>query len=130
MGEAARGPAPERAMLVLGDDALAHRLAAELAEVYRRDVVLVTPGPEAAPGGPGRIRYVEGAAPDERTLLRAGLREAEPPALLWDLHPGYVLRPGDRVVVAATRSGLPELLGGARAPAPGAVPPQGAGRPG
>ncbi|MGW3517348.1 hypothetical protein [Streptomyces hydrogenans] len=82
MGEAARGPAPERAMLVLGDDALAHRLA------------------------------------------------AEPPALLWDLHPGYVLRPGDRVVVAATRSGLPELLGGARAPAPGAVPPQGAGRPG
>ncbi|MEU8881149.1 NAD-binding protein [Streptomyces hydrogenans] len=84
MGEAARGPAPERAMLVLGDDALAHRLAAELAEVYRRDVVLVTPGPEAAPGRPGRIRYVEGAAPDERTLLRAGLREAEALALLYE----------------------------------------------
>ncbi|MFK3731782.1 NAD-binding protein [Streptomyces sp. NPDC088090] len=84
MGEAARGSAPERAMLVLGDDALAHRLAAELAEVYRRDVVLVTPGPESAPGGPGRVRYVPGAAPDERTLLRAGLREAEALALLYE----------------------------------------------
>lgn len=33
------------------------------------------------------------------------------PALVWDLRPGHVLRPGDRVVVAATRRGLAELLG-------------------
>ncbi|WP_030752776.1 NAD(P)-binding protein [Streptomyces griseus] len=68
-------------MLVLGDDALAHRLAAELAEVYRRDVVLAAPGP----GGPhGRIRLAGGEAPDERTLLGAGLREAEAVALLYE----------------------------------------------
>ncbi|MFD4372989.1 NAD-binding protein [Streptomyces sp. NPDC058486] len=68
-------------MLVLGDDALAHRLATELAEVYRRDVVLVTPGPG---GHEDRVRYVEGAAPDERTLLQAGLRDAEALALLYE----------------------------------------------
>jgi Trk K+ transport system NAD-binding subunit len=31
--------------------------------------------------------------------------------LLWDPHPGYVLHPQDRVVLAATRQGLAELLG-------------------
>ncbi|GLW49604.1 potassium transporter TrkA [Streptomyces sp. NBRC 14336] len=31
--------------------------------------------------------------------------------LIWDLHPGYVLRREDRVVLAATRQGLAELLG-------------------
>ncbi|MFJ6571825.1 NAD-binding protein [Streptomyces sp. NPDC091292] len=36
---------------------------------------------------------------------------ATPPRLLWELHPGYVLRPEDRVVVAATRWGLADLLG-------------------
>ncbi|WP_329038933.1 NAD-binding protein [Streptomyces sp. NBC_00178] len=30
--------------------------------------------------------------------------------LVWDLHPGYVLRAQDRVVIAATRRGLAELL--------------------
>ncbi|WP_299529878.1 NAD-binding protein [uncultured Streptomyces sp.] len=30
--------------------------------------------------------------------------------LVWDLHPGYVLRAEDRVVIAATRRGLAELL--------------------
>ncbi|MFD5873169.1 NAD-binding protein [Streptomyces sp. NPDC060322] len=33
-----------------------------------------------------------------------------PSGLVWDLHPGYVLRPEDRVVIAATRRGLAELL--------------------
>jgi Trk K+ transport system NAD-binding subunit len=33
------------------------------------------------------------------------------PRLVWRLHPGYVLRPDDRVVVAATRQGLADLLG-------------------
>lgn len=32
-------------------------------------------------------------------------------SLVWNLHPGYVLRPTDRVVIAATRRGLAELLG-------------------
>ena len=35
-----------------------------------------------------------------------------PSGLVWDLHPGYVLRPEDRVVIAATRRGLAELLRG------------------
>ncbi|MEU5720127.1 NAD-binding protein [Streptomyces sp. NPDC020403] len=34
-----------------------------------------------------------------------------PAGLVWDLHPGYVLRAQDRVVIAATRRGLAELLG-------------------
>lgn len=33
-----------------------------------------------------------------------------PAGLVWNLHPGYVLRPEDRVVIAATRRGLAELL--------------------
>lgn len=33
-----------------------------------------------------------------------------PAGLVWDLHPGYVLRGEDRVVLAATRRGLAELL--------------------
>lgn len=33
-----------------------------------------------------------------------------PSGLVWDLHPGYVLRATDRVVIAATRRGLAELL--------------------
>ncbi|MBC9713279.1 NAD-binding protein [Streptomyces sp. TRM66268-LWL] len=33
------------------------------------------------------------------------------PGLVWDLHPGHVLSREDRVVVAATRRGLAELLG-------------------
>lgn len=31
--------------------------------------------------------------------------------LVWGLHPGYVLRREDRVVLAASRHGLAELLG-------------------
>ncbi|MCG7526367.1 NAD-binding protein [Streptomyces sp. OfavH-34-F] len=37
---------------------------------------------------------------------------AEQGALVWNLHPGYVLRPTDRVIIAATRRGLAELLRG------------------
>ncbi|MFJ3090366.1 NAD-binding protein [Streptomyces sp. NPDC086838] len=32
-------------------------------------------------------------------------------ALVWNIHPGYVLRPTDRVIIAATRRGLAELMG-------------------
>ncbi|WP_405497684.1 potassium channel family protein [Streptomyces sp. NBC_00096] len=49
------------------------------------------------------------------------------PALVWDLHPGYVLRPQDRVVVAATRRGLAELLGRGQARTAGAGTRAGAG---
>ncbi|MFB9480343.1 hypothetical protein ACFFSH_13460 [Streptomyces filamentosus] len=47
-------------MPVLGDVAPAHRIAAEPAEVYRRDVVLAAPGPEAQPA-PGRRPAPTGA---------------------------------------------------------------------
>ncbi|MEU5524237.1 NAD-binding protein [Streptomyces sp. NPDC047860] len=41
----------------------------------------------------------------------AGLVEAPGGGLVWDLPDTYVLRAGDRVVLAATRRGLAELLG-------------------
>ncbi|MFC7303702.1 NAD-binding protein [Streptomyces monticola] len=65
---------------------------------------------------PGRWRVIalDAADPAERTPdLAAPQEDAEqrPPGLVWQLHPGYVLSPQDRVVVAATRRGLAELLG-------------------
>ncbi|WP_328304282.1 NAD-binding protein [Streptomyces sp. NBC_00435] len=56
-----------------------------------------------------------------------GYGAARRPALVWDLHPGYVLRPQDRVVVAATRRGLAELLGRGQARTEGAGSGAGAG---
>ncbi|WP_411200851.1 NAD-binding protein [Streptomyces cyaneofuscatus] len=41
-----------------------------------------------------------------------------PSGLVWDLHPGYMLRAQDRVVIAATRRGLAELLRRQRTVAP------------
>ncbi|MFD9969136.1 NAD-binding protein [Streptomyces sp. NPDC059011] len=54
-----------------------------------------------APGD--RLPDLSAAPPDDGTHHAGGL--------LFDLHPGHLLRPGDRVVVAATRRGLAELLG-------------------
>ncbi|MEU9215084.1 NAD-binding protein [Streptomyces sp. NPDC048376] len=48
---------------------------------------------------------VEGAAPE---VSREGARESR---LVWELPDTYVLRASDRVVLAATRRGLAELLG-------------------
>ncbi len=47
------------------------------------------------------------------TAARGATAGAEPPGsgLVWDLPDTYVLRAGDRVVLAATRRGLAELLG-------------------
>ncbi|MFC8838203.1 NAD-binding protein [Streptomyces griseoincarnatus] len=47
------------------------------------------------------------------TAARGDAAGAEPPGsgLVWDLPDTYVLRAGDRVVLAATRRGLAELLG-------------------
>ncbi|MFF8841703.1 NAD-binding protein [Streptomyces sp. NPDC015127] len=65
---------------------------------------------------PGRWRVIalDAASPgDRRPDLATARRSGEDGAagLVWDLHPGYVLRAEDRVVVAATRRGLAELLG-------------------
>ncbi|MFR9727070.1 potassium channel family protein [Streptomyces sp. MS19] len=58
--------------------------------------------------GAWRIIALDTASPDERRPDLAASRTA---GLLWDLHPGYVLRAEDRVVLAATRQGFAELLG-------------------
>ncbi|MGW7369044.1 NAD-binding protein [Streptomyces sp. NPDC054841] len=59
----------------------------------------------------GRRADLGAARPDDGDAAGAGL--------LWDLHPGHVLRPEDRVVLAATRRGLAELLGRRTGPGPG-----------
>lgn len=143
MGEEQRITAPEPVMLVLGDDALAHRLAAELAGVYRREVVLVAPGPDPGGNAPG-IRYVEGGAPDERTLVRAGLRGAEALALLYEddevnMRAAFLARrlaPGVRLVLRMYNRNLGRRMAdlldraGERSataePGPGAAPPDAA----
>jgi Trk K+ transport system NAD-binding subunit len=67
--------------------------------------------------GAWRVIALDAADPDERlpdlTVAPSASGEAgpRPPGLVWDLHPGYVLGPEDRVVLAATRRGLAELLG-------------------
>ncbi|MFE1776676.1 NAD-binding protein [Streptomyces sp. NPDC059008] len=77
---------------------------------------------EAFRPGAWRVIALDTAEPAER---RPDLAAARPDdgdrtagGLLWDLHPGYVLRAQDRVVLAATRRGLAELLG-RRPPGPG-----------
>ncbi|GHE63118.1 hypothetical protein GCM10017771_86460 [Streptomyces capitiformicae] len=70
---------------------------------------------ESFGAGAWRILAIDSAAPDERLPDFAASPSDDgtehPSGLLWDLHPGYVLRPQDRVVLAATRRGLAELLG-------------------
>ncbi|MFJ4923940.1 NAD-binding protein [Streptomyces sp. NPDC088725] len=65
--------------------------------------------------GSWRVIALDTAHPDDRVPDLADARLAgdhgRPTELVWDLHPGYVLRARDRVVVAATRRGLAELLG-------------------
>ncbi|MFE4309507.1 NAD-binding protein [Streptomyces sp. NPDC056891] len=91
-----------------------------VAEAFRpgawRVLALDTSSPD--PTEPSDLRDPQDG-PEPRTRTSAA---DEPPGLLWDLHPGYVLHPGDRVVVAATRAGLAELLGRAEAPATGRTP--------
>lgn len=48
--------------------------------------------------------------PDLTTPAPPAPGNARPGGLVWNLRPGYVLQPTDRVVVAATRRGLAELL--------------------
>ncbi|OKJ64258.1 potassium channel family protein [Streptomyces sp. CB02261] len=61
--------------------------------------------------GAWRVLALDTASPGARRPdLASSHQEGDEPQLLWDLHPGYVLRPEDRVVIAATRRGLAELL--------------------
>ncbi|MCL6738514.1 potassium channel family protein [Streptomyces neyagawaensis] len=63
--------------------------------------------------GAWRVLALDTAAPDDRIpdLAAAPAHSERPTGLVWAPHPGYVLRPQDRVVLATTRQGLAELLG-------------------
>ncbi|MFF3209444.1 potassium channel family protein [Streptomyces sp. NPDC002886] len=74
--------------------------------------------------GAWRVIALDSAAPANRRPdlgTQPGYDDAREPALVWALRPGYVLRPQDRVVIAATRRGLAELLGRAQARTAGAA---------
>ncbi|WP_095757736.1 NAD(P)-binding protein [Streptomyces xinghaiensis] len=83
---------------------------------------------EAFRPGSRRVLALDVAAPAHRrpdlAALPPGWQTVER-ELLWQPHPGYVLRPEDRVVLAATRQGLAELLG--RHPRPGRDGPEDGG---
>ncbi len=49
--------------------------------------------------------------PERGPAARGRVRRRRPRRLVWDLDPTYELRAADRVVLVATRRGLPELLG-------------------
>ncbi|MFI5661967.1 NAD-binding protein [Streptomyces sp. NPDC051684] len=65
--------------------------------------------------GAWRVLAVDTTAPGARRTDPATVPEEDEPAApepgpVWRTDPGYVLRPTDRVVLAATRQGLAELL--------------------
>ncbi|MCJ0874569.1 NAD-binding protein [Streptomyces sp. AP-93] len=69
---------------------------------------------ESFRAGAWRVLALDTASPQDRRPDLASAPAEGPPrqsGLIWDLHPGYVLKPEDRVVLAATRRGLAELLG-------------------
>ncbi|HCA86972.1 MAG TPA: potassium transporter TrkA, partial [Streptomyces sp.] len=70
---------------------------------------------EAFRPGRWRVLALDIAAPGRRRPDLAATTPAggpgPEPELLWEPPPGYVLRPEDRVLLAATRHGLGELLG-------------------
>lgn len=70
-----------------------------VAEAFRAGAWRVLALDTTAPGARGPARDPESDDPDR------------PSGLVWDLPPTYVLRPEDRVVLAATRLGIAELLG-------------------
>ncbi|MFD3656773.1 NAD-binding protein [Streptomyces sp. NPDC058620] len=70
---------------------------------------------QAFRAGAWRVLAVDATPPaDRQPDLTAAGTTGQPLGLIQDLHPGYVLRPEDRVVIAATRRGLAELLRGQR----------------
>lgn len=76
---------------------------------------------QAFRAGAWRVLALDATPPEHRRPNLATPAPASPDrpsGLVWDLHPGYVLRPEDRVVIAATRRGLADLLGRRRSVAP------------
>ncbi|MFD8575586.1 potassium channel family protein [Streptomyces sp. CH8.1] len=68
--------------------------------------------------GAWRVIALDTASVEDRRPDLASAPGEEPagqPGLVWELHPGYMLKAEDRVVLAATRRGLAELLGRTRA---------------
>ncbi|MER7398060.1 NAD-binding protein [Streptomyces sp. NPDC000151] len=118
MGRQILGAVPvERRLLLVahvdvrGQTELVGRRADEVFRAGRLRVVAVNIGASQDP------------AEDPETMPAHGGQRWEPARLVRDLPPGYVLRPQDRVVIAATREGLGELLG--RRPRPAGNPRSG-----
>ncbi|EDY46911.2 potassium channel family protein [Streptomyces sp. SPB074] len=65
---------------------------------------------EAFRPGSWRVIALDTSGPAERAPDLAAPGGQAGGGLVWDLHPGYVLRAEDRVVLAATRHGLGSLL--------------------
>ncbi|MDF6043706.1 NAD-binding protein [Streptomyces sp. JH14] len=68
---------------------------------------------QAFRAGAWRVLALDATPPEDRhrdLTASAPASPDRPSGLVWDLHPGYVLRAEDRVVIAATRRGLAELL--------------------
>ncbi|MFF9814294.1 NAD-binding protein [Streptomyces sp. NPDC014006] len=65
---------------------------------------------EAFRAGSWRVLALDTAASAEQPA-EPDAAEPRPSGLVWDLPETYVLRPQDRVILAATRRGLAELLG-------------------
>ncbi|WP_069743657.1 NAD(P)-binding protein [Streptomyces sp. EN23] len=82
---------------------------------------------QAFRAGAWRVLAIDATPPGDRNPDLAapppfdpeGAPPPPPSGLVWDLHPGYVLRAQDRVVIAATRRGLAELLRRQRSAVPG-----------
>ncbi|MEI7033885.1 NAD-binding protein [Streptomyces pratensis] len=80
---------------------------------------------EAFRAGAWRVLAIDTTPPADRvpdlalpSYTPAGDAVPPPAGLVWNMPPGYVLRAEDRVVIAATRRGLAELLRGRRPAAP------------
>lgn len=96
-------PVERRVLLFAALDVAGHRQleGRTIAESFRPGVWRVIALDSTAPGD--RLPDLTASPSEDGT--------DHPTGLVWDLHPGYVLRSQDRVVLAATRQGLAELLG-------------------
>ncbi|MEU3554926.1 NAD-binding protein [Streptomyces fragilis] len=72
---------------------------------------------EAFRAGAWRVIALDTRRPEARRPDLAREAPSDGPQLLWDLHPGYVLRPDDRIVLAVTRRGYAEILSTTRSAA-------------
>jgi MoxR-like ATPase len=66
----------------------------------------------ALEAGNNTLLYLDDIQPTSPELLQKFIPLCDATRRIeWELHPGYVLRPEDRLVLATTRQGLAELLG-------------------